>query len=90
MDFLREKLEIKVQGANIPSLIMEFRHCGFDPKLSENLRSSNYLIPTPVQMQAIPVGLSGKDLIACAQTGTGKSASFLLPIIQKIAATTCK
>ncbi len=88
IDFLRQKLEIKLQGMNIPSLIIEFNHCGFHPTLNENLLKSDYLTPTPIQMQAIPIGLCRRDLIACAQTGTGKSASFLLPLIQRVSATT--
>src|ERR1700750_2460271 len=44
-----------------------------------------YETPTPIQAQAIPLILEGKDLIACAQTGTGKTASYLLPVLHKIA-----
>jgi len=46
------------------------------------LQSQGYTQPTPIQQQAIPVVLKGKDLLACAQTGTGKTAAFSIPILQ--------
>eukprot|EP00794_Sanderia_malayensis_P009983 gene9983-11005_t len=89
LEFLRERLEIRLKGEEfIPSIIMDFSHCGFHPTLAENLLRNNYVTPTPIQMQTIPVALCGKDLIACAQTGSGKSASFLLPVIQRVSAAT--
>nr|WP_242457754.1 DEAD/DEAH box helicase [Pedobacter sp. BS3] len=51
----------------------------------EGIQSMGYRTPTPIQQQTIPVILNHKDLIACAQTGTGKTASYLLPILQHIA-----
>jgi ATP-dependent RNA helicase RhlE len=56
----------------------------FNASLLEGLYSMGYKQPTPIQQQAIPVILDNKDLIACAQTGTGKTAAYLLPIIEHI------
>lgn len=63
---------------------MLFTEFNFHPDLLEGIRSSNYEIATPVQEQVIPPILSGKDIIASAQTGTGKTAAFLLPIIHRL------
>lgn len=56
----------------------------FEPQLVEGLDSMGFEKPTPIQEKAIPVILENKDLIACAQTGTGKTAAFLLPVMNKI------
>ncbi|UIR57630.1 DEAD/DEAH box helicase [Sphingobacterium sp. SRCM116780] len=64
---------------------MKFTEFGLAPLLEEGLDSMGYLDATPIQEQAIPVVLQQKDLIACAQTGTGKTASYLLPVLHKIA-----
>ena len=63
---------------------MTFDDFNFDDSLLEGLYSMGYKKPTPIQEQAIPVILKNKDLIACAQTGTGKTAAYLLPIIHHI------
>lgn len=63
---------------------MTFSDFNFDPQLFEGLQSMGYVKPTPIQAQAIPLILQHKDLIACAQTGTGKTASYLLPVLQHI------
>lgn len=63
---------------------MKFTDFNFEPRLQESIDSMGYTQPTPVQQQVIPFILEGKDLIASAQTGTGKTAAFLLPIIHKI------
>ncbi len=63
---------------------MKFTDFGFDERLMEGIEASNYENATPVQEQVIPLILQGKDLIASAQTGTGKTAAFLLPLINRI------
>src|SRR5216683_272070 len=63
---------------------MNFSQLGLAPAQLRACESLGYTEPTPIQLQAIPVVLSVRDLIGCAETGTGKTAAFLLPIIQKI------
>src|SRR5712692_5865159 len=63
---------------------MNFSQLGLAPAQLRACESLGYNEPTPIQRQAIPVVLSGRDLIGCAETGTGKTAAFLLPIIQRI------
>ncbi len=63
---------------------MTFKDFNFEQPLLEGLTSMGFNCPTPIQELAIPVILSNRDLIACAQTGTGKTAAYLLPIINKI------
>ena len=63
---------------------MTFEDFNFDEQLFEGLQSMGYRKPTAIQEQAIPLILGHHDLIACAQTGTGKTASYLLPVLQFI------
>src|SRR2546422_1240412 len=63
---------------------MNFSQLGLEPAQLRSCESLGYTEPTPIQEQAIPVVLRGEDLIGCAETGTGKTAAFLLPIIQRI------
>lgn len=66
---------------------MIFDDFEFDADLADGLETMGYNAPTPIQEQAIPIILSNKDLIACAQTGTGKTAAYLLPLLHKIITT---
>ena len=63
---------------------MKFSQLGLAAAQLRACESLGYIEPTPIQRQAIPVILSGRDLIGCAETGTGKTAAFLLPIIQRL------
>jgi len=65
---------------------LTFKEFGLDESLLEGIEASGYENATPVQAQVIPLILAGKDIIASAQTGTGKTAAFLLPIINKLLA----
>lgn len=67
---------------------MEFQDLKLSDPLLRAVRAEGYQEPTPIQVQAIPHVLAGKDLIGCAQTGTGKTAAFALPILQRLAAST--
>jgi ATP-dependent RNA helicase RhlE len=64
---------------------LKFNEFNFNETLLEGLDAMGYDKATPIQEQAIPAILANKDLIACAQTGTGKTAAYLLPILHKIA-----
>src|ERR1700726_4470573 len=66
--------------------LTNFNELGLAAPLLKALAGENYVQPTPIQLQAIPHVLSGKDLLGIAQTGTGKTAAFALPILQRLAA----
>jgi len=67
---------------------LNFTEFGLDPRLMEGIETMGYESATPVQDKVIPVILNGKDVIASAQTGTGKTAAYLLPIIHKLISST--
>ena len=66
---------------------MSFNQLGLSETLLKTIAEQGYTTPTPVQEQAIPLILAGKDVLAGAQTGTGKTASFTLPLLQKLTET---
>ncbi len=63
---------------------MNFESFNFHPSIMAGVREIGYTIPTPIQAQAIPPILQGRDIIGLAQTGTGKTAAFVLPILQRL------
>ncbi len=63
---------------------MSFEELGLSPGILAAVKAKNYLVPTPIQEKAIPLVLDGRDVMGCAQTGTGKTAAFALPILQRL------
>jgi ATP-dependent RNA helicase RhlE len=63
---------------------MSFQKLGLDERLLKGVEAMGYVEPTPIQSKSIPLALEGKDIVGCAQTGTGKTAAFVLPILQRI------
>ncbi|KAG7217538.1 hypothetical protein INR49_021465, partial [Caranx melampygus] len=78
---IKQELGIETQGTEIRRPIIEFEHCAFPATLSGNLKRAGYETPTPVQMQMVPIGLCGRDVVASADTGSGKTVAFLLPVV---------
>src|SRR5688572_16642971 len=72
-------------GSAHPSTPATFESLGLSPIALRALADEGYAEPTPIQTRAIPPALAGRDLLACAQTGTGKTAAFLLPILDRLA-----
>src|SRR6202142_3210389 len=75
----------KPVAVDIPKMDTAFSRLGLQDALAHAVREKGYTDPAPIQVQAIPLILEGKDVIGSAQTGTGKTAAFALPIIQRLA-----
>ncbi|KAI2650347.1 putative ATP-dependent RNA helicase DDX59 [Labeo rohita] len=78
---VKTELAIVTAGTEVCRPIVEFEHCNFPTALRLNLKKAGYEAPTPIQMQMVPVGLTGRDVIATADTGSGKTVAFLLPVV---------
>ncbi|MCO5574722.1 hypothetical protein L7F22_028512 [Adiantum nelumboides] len=77
----RQSLAIKVSGFDVPRPIGKFEDLGFDSLLMSAISKQNYEKPTPIQCQALPTALSGRDIIGIAKTGSGKTAAFVFPMV---------
>src|SRR3989344_4926894 len=71
-----------INSPSVRSADMDFKDLNLIEPLQRALQHEGYVTPTPIQEQAIPYLLQGKDLLGIAQTGTGKTAAFALPILQ--------
>lgn len=74
----------QVTGFDAPKPVTSFGHFGFDEALMKSIRKSEYTQPTPIQSQAVPIALSGRDAIGIAKTGSGKTAAFIWPMLVHI------
>ncbi|KAL4576868.1 hypothetical protein LXL04_012968 [Taraxacum kok-saghyz] len=82
IESIRLKFQINVKTSTfIPPPMLSFSRCNLPQKLLQNIESAGYEIPTPVQMQAIPAALKGQSLLVSSETGSGKTASYLIPAI---------
>jgi ATP-dependent RNA helicase RhlE len=72
------------QSSTLSPTISSFHDLGLSPELLKAVESMGFTEPTPIQKQAIPAGLEGRDILGCAMTGSGKTAAFLLPILHRI------
>ncbi|KAJ4969998.1 hypothetical protein NE237_003097 [Protea cynaroides] len=79
-----EDIPVETSGENVPPAVNTFAEIDLGEALNQNIRRCKYVKPTPVQRHAIPISLGGRDLMACAQTGSGKTAAFCFPIISGI------
>ncbi|KAL3077324.1 hypothetical protein niasHS_013313 [Heterodera schachtii] len=83
-EYRKELEEITVRGKNVPKPIKSWSQCGVDLKMLNILKIHNYVKPTPIQAQAIPAIMSGRDLIGIAKTGSGKTLAFLIPMFRHV------
>uniref|UniRef100_A0A1I7VIB5 Probable ATP-dependent RNA helicase DDX46 n=1 Tax=Loa loa TaxID=7209 RepID=A0A1I7VIB5_LOALO len=84
VDEYREELDIRVRGKNCPKPVRSWAQCGVEWKILSTLKKLEYKKPTPIQSQAIPAIISGRDVIGIAKTGSGKTLAFLLPMFRHI------
>ncbi|XP_046896318.1 probable ATP-dependent RNA helicase DDX23 [Hypomesus transpacificus] len=77
----REDYSITTKGGKIPNPIRNWKEYTMPPHIIEVIDSCGYKEPTPIQRQAIPIGLQNRDIIGVAETGSGKTAAFLIPLL---------
>eukprot|EP00808_Paulinella_micropora_P027199 g54691.t1 len=82
-----EDIPVETSGKDVPEPYHSFSELKIHEVLADNIRLSGYTKPTPVQKHAVAISLAERDLMSCAQTGSGKTAAFLLPLIQLLLTT---
>jgi ATP-dependent RNA helicase DDX23/PRP28 len=77
----REDYNISTKGGRIPYPLRSWEEAGLNSEVLEVIHSLHYKEPTPIQRQAIPIGLQNRDIIGIAETGSGKTAAFVIPLL---------
>lgn len=78
-----DDIPVEASGSDVPQPVNTFTNPPLDEHLLSNIELSGYKVPTPVQKYSIPIVMGGRDLMACAQTGSGKTGGFLFPILSQ-------
>lgn len=78
-----DDIPVEASGDNVPQPTLQFTNPPLDDHLLLNIKLASYKTPTPVQKYSIPIVMGGRDLMACAQTGSGKTGGFLFPILSQ-------
>jgi ATP-dependent RNA helicase DDX3X len=78
-----DEIPVEATGTNVPEPVTTFTKPPLDDHLLSNIELAGYKVPTPVQKYSIPIVMGGRDLMACAQTGSGKTGGFLFPILSQ-------
>jgi len=78
-----DDIPVEASGQGVPEPVTTFTNPPLDDHLISNIELSGYKVPTPVQKYSIPIVMGGRDLMACAQTGSGKTGGFLFPILSQ-------
>ena len=84
MEIRKSNGSILVKGKEIPKPILEFYQCGLNTKIMEILQSKEITKPFPIQMQAIPTIMSGRDCLGISETGSGKTLAYVLPMLRHV------
>ena len=77
----KEDYSITTKGGRIPNPIRAWKEAGLPAEIVETIDRVGYKEPTPIQRQAIPIGMQNRDIIGVAETGSGKTAAFLIPLL---------
>ena len=77
-----DEIQVEATGRSPPKHISAFEECDFSENTMKNVKLCNYARPTPVQKHAIPIVMAGRDLMACAQTGSGKTVCLAVTSIR--------